>query len=302
MKAIDLREWGEYRRRQLPQVNRHHLEELGIPYQAEMVARSRLEPSQHDRDLKPKKIRKAQKSIQSGDVKPLVVDQDYRIINGHHRYAAASKLGLDTMMVYRALDSVESIARKARGVAPIHESSPDTMAGSFTPDLEYSKVWLCDVLKSVLQDQPPMDIYVLGSWYGHLGVVLQEQGVPFQNLHLVEIDQEKLESSARLLPRLKDQGRLNLIHSPAENVQYQTPCIVINTSANEMSRTWLDMLPFDTLVAIQGRNGISDQETPTETLWDFDATFILSEVYYCDRRRCKDPETAYTRFMKVGRK
>ena len=52
----------------------------------------------------------------------------------------------------------------------ITESSGYSLAGSFTRDLVASKVWLLDELARIAPQVGT--IYVLGSWYGNLGVLL----------------------------------------------------------------------------------------------------------------------------------
>lgn len=290
-----------YRRNQLPQVNPEHLDRAGIGYERIRVPIGDLEPGQTDEDLKPRKIQKCIKNIQSGEIKPLVVDRDLRIVNGHHRYAAAQKLNMDTMQVFRAELPLEQIVKRTRDSAPIRESSPDTPQGSFTPDLVASKEWLCDELIKHLDDTNVGTVYALGSWYGNIGHFLQARGIQFDRLVLVEIDPEKLATSRELLRDLDRQGRLETRCQPAETVEFERPCIVINTSANEMSTEWLQNVPPSCLVAIQCRNGVnSDQPTPTDTLVDVDHHFPLRVTTFTGRQRLQDPTTQYTRFMKIG--
>ena len=59
------------------------------------------------------------------------------------------------------------------------EASPDTLSGSFTPDLVTSKTWLCRQLKKQLGEGSAGDIYILGSWYGNMGIFLQQATIDF---------------------------------------------------------------------------------------------------------------------------
>ena len=79
------------------------------------------------------------------------------------------------------------------------EASPNTLAGSFTPDLVTSKTWLCNYLKKELGDRSAGDIYVLGSWYGNMGVFLQQANIDFDRLIMVETRQRLLATARRLL-------------------------------------------------------------------------------------------------------
>jgi hypothetical protein len=66
------------------------------------------------------------------------------------------------------------------------EASPNTWAGSFTPDLVSSKTWLTTQLKKQLAGESAGDIYVLGSWWGNMGVFVQQAGIEFDRLIMVE--------------------------------------------------------------------------------------------------------------------
>lgn len=185
----------------------------------------------------------------------------------------------------------------------VTEGSPDTLAGSYTPDLVFSKQWLCAALNILCAQQSLGTVCALGSWYGNIGVYLQQCDVNFDHLVLVELDAEKLEHGPRLMPDLWDQGRLSLCHCDAGELDYKDleHLTVINTSSNEMSPQWLDRVPRGTLVVIQGRNNTqSEVPTPTATLTEFDQQFELDRTLYVAAQDLRDPEVSYTRFMKIG--
>lgn len=184
----------------------------------------------------------------------------------------------------------------------IREGSPDTVAGSYTPDLVFSKQWLCAQLAQLAPAEGLGTVYALGSWYGNLGVYLQQSGVVFDHLVLVELDPHKLAQARQLLPQLIDQGAVTLCLCDAAELEYpESPITVINTSTNEMSAQWLDRVPGGTLVAMQGRsNTQSPVPVSTATLSEFDQTFPLSTTLCLAQCDLEDPEVAYQRFTKIG--
>ena len=183
------------------------------------------------------------------------------------------------------------------------EASPDTLAGSFTPDLVSSKTWLCNHLKKELGDRSAGDIYILGSWYGNMGIFLQQANIDFDRLIMVETRQRLLATARRLLEPLYQQGRLKLVLGHAEHIQYpQRNITVINTSVNDMRRTWLQRVPDGTLTVIQGRDNLENPRVATDGAAQFYMKFPLDRTVYWGERRLRDPETRYTRFMKIGYK
>ena len=183
------------------------------------------------------------------------------------------------------------------------EASPSTLAGSFTPDLVTSKTWLCSQLKKELGNRSAGDIYILGAWYGNLGIFLQQAMIDFDRLIMVEINSRRLATARQLLEPLYRAGRLKLVLGRAEQIEYPNKRItVINTSTNDMSRTWLQRVPKGTLTVMQGRDNLDDPRIETERAGVFYLKFPLETTVYWGQRRLRDPETRYTRYMKIGYK
>ena len=107
--------------------------------------------------------------------------------------------------------------------------------------------------------------------------------------------------SKELLDTLNDDGKLILIHQKAEDIVYEKPGVVINTSCNETGPVFLTKLPDNMLCLLQARNNNEDSLFPTEQLEDFVDYFPLEKVYYTGEKQLEDPEINYTRFMKIGR-
>lgn len=180
----------------------------------------------------------------------------------------------------------------------LNEQSPDTVIGSFTPDLIASKNWLCKKLKPHVKSKP--NIYVLGSWFGNIVLSIIENDIPFKNIKLVEIDNNKLQKARKMLCKVKD--KLDFIHADANKLKFDDADVIINTSCNEMQKEWFDKVPKNCLVAIQARNKANNPVTVTNNLKDFDKHYKMTKTFYLGKRNFEDPELAYIRYMKIGLK
>jgi len=183
----------------------------------------------------------------------------------------------------------------------LSEGSPNTLKGSFTPDLVASKRWLCSELHKHLDTGHAGTVYAPGSWYGNIGLFMAEADIDFDRLVLIELEQHLLDASTELLDLFQEQGRLETLLKPAEAVEYQAPCTMINCSCNEMGPGFLEQLPEGTLVALQARTNTTESEHTTENIQQFDQLFPLSETLYLAGMDLEDPEMQYTRFLKIGR-
>jgi hypothetical protein len=180
----------------------------------------------------------------------------------------------------------------------LNEISPPTFKGSLTPDLLKSKMWLCNNLKE-LGKTKFSSIYILGSWYGSMAVVLNRCGIEFEKVINVDPDEKHIAISHKVLSALginvqsmqKDANTLNY-------KQLNKDSLVINTSINDIKGTdWFDRLPEGTLVALQSRNNANGVY---DTIEEVDQEFFLSDTLVLDELTLEDPETQYQRFMKIG--
>ena len=183
----------------------------------------------------------------------------------------------------------------------IMESSAPTVRGSFTPDLVSSKTWVIDQLSGLA---PRLGtVYVLGSWFGNLGVLMHlDPRVQCDRLINVDHDQRAIQQGQRLT-NLIPHNRVYHVCADANRLGYRhldPNGAVINTSLGNMpNRGWFQRIPPGTLVVLQARDHDPGQEYQ-------DTDHMLREfpldVLYRGHRRFRDPETAYTRFMLIGRR
>ena len=182
----------------------------------------------------------------------------------------------------------------------LSESSGYSLAGSFTHDLIASKVWLLDELARIAPQVGT--IYVLGSWYGNLGVLLAlDPVVKYKQLINVETDKKFLQASKRIHNHMGIE-KTEYMLADANDLDYRqlgTNGVVINTSLTDMQgQAWFDHIPAGTLVVMQSRD--HDPGNAADSTQDITDRFPLSEVIHDGKLKLEDPETEYTRYMVIG--
>jgi len=182
----------------------------------------------------------------------------------------------------------------------LSESSGYSLAGSFTRDLVASKVWLLDELARIAPQVGT--VYVLGSWYGNLGVLLAlDPVVKYNKLINVETDPEFLQASKRIHKYLGTSNTEYML-ADANNLDYRqlgSDGVVINTSLTDMEgHDWFDHIPKGALIVMQSRD--HDPGNAAHSTQDIIDRFPLSEVIYDGELKLQDPETKYTRYMVIG--
>lgn len=184
----------------------------------------------------------------------------------------------------------------------ITESSGYSLAGSFTPDLTRSKVWLMQELARI---RPRVGtVYILGSWFGNLSLYMHLMPM-FKHGEIinVETDRKMLGQSRRMLDHI---GVSDVIHmyQDANDLDYRRlgpDGVVINCSLTDMKGTdWFRHIPAGTLVVMQARD--HDPGYQFHSTQDILAKFPLQKVLYQGKMSLQDPETDYTRFMVIGQK
>jgi hypothetical protein len=182
----------------------------------------------------------------------------------------------------------------------VNESSGSSLKGSFTRDLITSKVWLLSELARIAPNVGA--IYVLGSWYGNLGVLLAlDPMIQYKQLINVEKNKKFLQASERIQDHL-GMGNTEYMLKDANDLDYRQlgdDGVVINTSLTGMQgQAWFDNIPAGTLVVLQSRD--NDPGDAVHSTQDIIDRFPLSEIIYEGKLDLEDPETKYTRFMVIG--
>jgi len=189
----------------------------------------------------------------------------------------------------------------------LFESSGPSLAGSYTPDLVFSKLWLARELQNVLQQQGIDSVpvaYILGSWYSNLSTILRRTGVAIDQIIDVERRGEWLQMGHELQQDMGIRG-VQHMQADANKVDYrqlEQPGLVINTSINDIAdHGWFDHIPSGSIVVLQGRDSVPDgaehtYKSPEELL----EMYPLESVLYSGTWELEDSETPYQRSMAIG--
>jgi len=172
------------------------------------------------------------------------------------------------------------------------EFSPSTLQGSFESGLILNKLWLIHELKKI-QDQFST-IYVLGSWYGNMSILLNRSGIEYDHIVNVDKDPQVVRRAHRIARILNIDDRIEPMIKDANRLDYRQldeDGLVINTSCHDMAnRGWFDHIPAGVLVALQSRDDV-----------DHDlSAYDLSRTLYQGSRSAEDPETDYTSLLRIG--
>ncbi len=182
----------------------------------------------------------------------------------------------------------------------LDESSGYSLQGSFTPDLVFSKLWL---MRELAKIQPQVStMYVLGSWYGNLALLLTRYPqVQVDKIINVETNPKFLKGSQHILDQA-GADNVEYMQKDANDLDYRQlgkDGVVVNTSLTDMPGTaWFENIPAGTLVALQARD--NDPGEQFRSPKDIQQKFPLSQVLYSGSLELEDPETQYTRFMTIG--
>lgn len=180
----------------------------------------------------------------------------------------------------------------------IFEVSKHQLDDSFSKDLVKSKTWLADELAKI---KTKFDtVYVLGSWYGNMGVILfQERNIKFNRMYNVDVNRASLELGQELV---KDFGLdIQAIQANANYLTYNKPSLVINTSVNNIENAgWFENIPQGTLVVLQSRNNDPQAVNACNSPGELAAQYPLANVLYMDKLRLTNQHGAYARFMVIG--
>ena len=184
------------------------------------------------------------------------------------------------------------------------ESSGYTLAGSYTPDLVFSKLWLTRELERVLNTQGIDSVpvaYILGSWYSNLSTILRKSNTPIQHIVDVERNKQWLKTGQQIQQHMNIDN-VEYMAADANKIDYrqlQDPGVVINTGTNDIADLgWFDNIPSGTIVVLQGRDQVKNNgvASPDELL----ERFPLETVLYQGTMDLEDPETEYRRSMAIG--
>lgn len=186
----------------------------------------------------------------------------------------------------------------------LSEVSPNTLDGSFSDDLVLSKIWLIKQVSRVRSNFGT--IYVLGSWFGNLGLLMASKSLDFDRIINVDLDSDAIDVSELLVSRLGLSDRIEHMSKDANELDYRQlghDGLVVNTSCNNMAgSSWFDAIPRNTLIALQGRNNDPGAELQQSSTEDLIKAFPMRKVLFTGKITLEDDDGTYDRYMIIGEK
>ena len=172
-----------------------------------------------------------------------------------------------------------------------------------------SKSWLCDELNVILarlfpKESPP-DVWILGGWYAMTNFLLQARESHVRNVTSFDIDPEATHGALILNEAFEHLKTFRAITQDVFTLDYTAhgpvPKVVINTSAEHMSREWYDLIPEGTLVIVQSNDMPHDDHdhnhaSTDELLKDFPLRLTL----FAGDLPFDYGEWKFSRFMIIG--
>ena len=96
-----------YPREIMPQIRKSDLKSAPHPYKKMNMRLSTMTPSQSER--LPDMLKRAKEGYRKLTIRPIIVDKDNYIVNGHHRYDAAKELGITKVKVIKVFVTLEEL-------------------------------------------------------------------------------------------------------------------------------------------------------------------------------------------------
>jgi hypothetical protein len=172
------------------------------------------------------------------------------------------------------------------------EFAPGTLQGSFHRSLIFNKLWLLSELEQIKNHFST--IYILGSWYGNMSLLLIRSDIEFEHIVNVDSDAQVVKAGQQLAKKMNISDRIEPMFADANTLDYRQldrNGLVINTSCHDMENAgWFDYIPAGTMVALQSRTDVDDDLS----------NYKISKLLYQGSRELEDPETKYTSILEIG--
>ncbi len=173
-----------------------------------------------------------------------------------------------------------------------------------------SKLWLCDLIEKDFQNKKePLDIWIMGSWYGLLAQFLLIRGrLPLKRFRLFDMDPEAIRISQKMLNHWLIKSDIEIHHHLQDCTQIPErdwstpPNILINTSTEHFeNEKWMNF-PSGIYFYAQSTN----MEHPTHinkptSLDDFKKRLgPITRMTYADKMEFRYPNFEFDRYMIAG--
>ena len=174
----------------------------------------------------------------------------------------------------------------------LREFTPDTLAGSFDRGLIFNKLWLIHELATIKDTFST--IYILGSWYGNLSILLARSDIDYKHIVNVDTDAKRVRQGQAIAKQMHVADRIEPMVADANELDYRQldrDGLVVNCSIHDMPNSgWFDHIPRGVMVALQSRTDVDH---------DIDS-YALKPILYDGTKQLADPETEYTSLLRIG--
>lgn len=189
-------------------------------------------------------------------------------------------------------------------LTPLAEVNANTLEGSSSPNLNLERFWAISALGQ-LQDRFGT-IYVLGSWYGNVSLLLfmMKHYLRFDRIINDDIDEQALQTGHRRLQQLGLASQVSSLHQDANQLAYDElgrNGLVMNLSCHNISgMDWFRHIPRGTWVVLQARDRDPGAVNRYSSFAEFDQAYPLEQEFYTGVLPLDDPDGAYRQYMKIG--
>jgi len=174
----------------------------------------------------------------------------------------------------------------------LKEFTPDTLAGSFDRGLIFNKLWLIQELYKIKRSFST--VYILGSWYANLSILLARSSISYQHIVNVDTDEKRIQRGQDIARQLHMADRIESMVADANTVDYRqldSNGLVVNCSIHDMPNSgWFNHIPQGVMVALQSRTDVDH---------DIDS-YALKPILYDGIWELEDPETKYNSLLRIG--
>ena len=174
----------------------------------------------------------------------------------------------------------------------LREFTPDTLAGSFDRGLIFNKLWLIHELAKIKDTFST--IYILGSWYGNLSILLARSDIDYKHIVNVDTDAKRVRQGQAIAKQMHVADRIEPMVADANKLDYRqldSNGLVINCSIHDMPNSgWFDHIPRGVMVALQSRTDVDHDIN----------SYALKTILYDGTKQLADPETEYTSLLRIG--
>ena len=174
----------------------------------------------------------------------------------------------------------------------LREFSPDTVSGSFDRGLIFNKLWLIHELAKIKHTFST--IYILGSWYGNLSILLARSDIDYKHIVNVDTDAKRVRQGQAIAKQMHVADRIEPMVADANELDYRqldSNGLVVNCSIHDMPNSgWFDHIPRGVMVALQSRTDVDHDIN----------SYALKTILYDGTKQLADPETEYTSLLRIG--